>query len=323
MQDLNSDVNSQWLGPIYDLIIIGAGPAGIAAGIYAARKKLKTLMLSKNTGGQAAMPYGIEGYAGYQLITGTELMDRLDIHLKVDSKESTLELKDGIYVNSIEKLDKSFNVSTDDGAFSAKAVIIATGRMPLKLNVPGEKEFSNKGVTYCATCDAPVFDGKDVAVVGGGNSALDAAIQLMAIASRIWLVNISNGLSGDPVMIEKVIGSEKVTLLNNSEITEIKGDSFVKSMDVQTKGQPVKNIPVDGIFIEIGAGPALVPVRNAELKLNAKKEILVNERCETSVEGLYAAGDISNVPEKQVIVAAGQGSIAALSVFRYLSRTKF
>jgi len=303
---------------MYDLIIIGAGPAGITAAVYAARKRMKTLVLTRNIGGQAAMSWDVENYTGYQFITGPELAKKFEEHLKSQQVES----HEGVSVESIWKTGDSFKVMSSDGTYEARMVIIATGKQPNRLGVPGEKEFWNKGVTYCATCDAPIFEGKPVVVVGGGNSALDAAIQLAKIASRVSIVNIMPEFTGDPVMVEKVISSDRVTVYARSEINEILGQAFVTHVKVRTP-EGIVEVPAEGVFIEIGSGPSLVPVMNAELKLNDKREIEVNENAETSVPGLFACGDVSSVPVKQIIVAAGQGCVACLSAFKYLSTRRF
>ncbi len=191
------------------------------------------------------------------------------------------------------------------------------------LNIPGEKKFKNKGITYCATCDAPLFAGKDVAVIGGGNSALDAAIQLINIAKKVYLININDSFQGDEIRLEKVRNSDKVEILNSTETKEIIGHEFVKKIKV-VKDSEEKILDVEGVFIEIGSTPSLIPVKapDSELELNQYKEIVVNEHCETNIPGLFAAGDVTNIPEKQIIVAAGHGCIASLSAFGYLSKTK-
>ncbi|MBU4444329.1 FAD-dependent oxidoreductase, partial [bacterium] len=184
---------------------------------------------------------------------------------------------------------------------------------------PGEKEFAGKGIAYCATCDAPLFQGKDVAVVGGGNAALDAAFQLTKIANKIYLVNVNKGLDGDEVTREKVKKSDKVEILNNTETVEIKGEKFVSAIVV--KGKEERELPVQGIFVEIGSVPAVEFLRG-QIELNESNEIKVSNRNETSVPGIFAAGDCTDVLEKQIIIAAGEGAKAALSAYSYLVRRK-
>jgi len=298
---------------MYDLIIIGAGPAGITASVYAARKKMDCLVITKDIGGQAAWSGDIENYTGYQFITGPELAMKFKEHLQ----NFNFELLEGVEVVEASKDGEGFKVKTSKGeSFSSKTLIVASGKRPRMLNVPGETEFKNRGVTYCATCDGPLFAGKDVAIIGGGNSALDAALQMINIASKVYLINITEKLMGDPVMQEKVTASPKVEILNSAKTLEISGDKFVKAIKVETGGK-VREIPVQGIFIEIG----LIP--NSDfidcVEKNEAKEIIVNPAAETSCLGVFAAGDVTNVPEKQIIVAAGEGAKASLSAFKYLS----
>ncbi|MEM2908326.1 MAG: FAD-dependent oxidoreductase [Candidatus Hadarchaeales archaeon] len=300
---------------MYELIIIGAGPAGITASIYAARKRVNFLVFTKDIGGQAALSSDIENYTGYQYITGRELAERFEQHMREFQIEVRYE-----EVTGITRVEDGFEVKTDKGTYRCMALIIATGARPKMLNVPGEREFKNRGVTYCATCDAPLFAGKDVAVVGGGNSGLDATLQLMRIANRIYLIELGPELRGDEVMYEKVKRSEKVTILTNTKVLEILGDKFVTGIVIERKGNR-EVLKVQGVFIEIGYIP------NSDLaagivKLNEKGEIVIDDRCRTSVEGIFACGDVSSVVQKQIIVAAGEGAKAALGAYEYLQRLR-
>lgn len=304
---------------MYDLTIIGAGPAGITAAVYAARKKLKTLVITKNIGGWAATSGEIGNYPSYQFITGPELAKKFEEHLK----SFELDLREGEEAISVEKLNKIFKVKTKRDEYESKTVIIANGRIPKELNIPGEKEFKNKGITYCATCDAPLFAGKNVAVIGGGNSALDAVIQLIKIAKKIYLINLTDKFACELVRLDKARNSEKVEILENTETKEIIGDKFVNKIKV-LKDKKEKLIDVQGVFIEIGSVPTIIDVKAQEgnLKLNKENEIIVDQYCKTNISGLFAAGDVTNVPYKQIIVAAGHGCIACLSAFEYLSKLK-
>jgi alkyl hydroperoxide reductase subunit F len=296
-----------------DLIIIGAGPAGITAAIYAARKKLDFSVITQDIGGQAAWSGDIQNYTGYQFITGPELAIKFKEHLQ----NFKFDLREGVEAVKVENENSEFKIQISKGeALSSRTLIIATGKRPRMLNVPGEAEFKNRGVTYCATCDGPLFANKDVAIIGGGNSALDAALQMIKIASKVYLINITQELTGDAVMQEKIKASPKVEILNKTRIQEIKGDKFVKGITVESGGKS-REIKVEGVFVEIG----LIP--NSEFidfsEKNKYGEIKVNCAAETSVPGLFAAGDVTDVPEKQIVVAAGEGSKAALSAFKYLS----
>ena len=300
---------------MYELIIVGGGPAGITASIYAARKRMNFLVITKDIGGQAALSSDIENYTGYQYITGPELTKKFEEHMQ----EFQIELKYEDVVG-IEKTDEVFKVKTDKGIYESKALIIASGAKPRTLKVPGEQEFKNRGVTYCATCDAPLFPNKDVVVVGGGNSGLDATLQLMKIANRIHLIERGPRLRGDEIMRDKVERSEKVTVLTNTNVLEISGDKFVTGVTVEREGKR-ETLGAQGVFIEIGYIP------NSEfaagvVQLNERKEIVVDDRCKTSVDGIFAAGDVTDVPQKQVIVAAGEGAKAALCAHEYLQRLK-
>lgn len=301
---------------MYDLIIIGAGPAGITAGVYAARKRMHLLVISRDIGGQAAWSGDIENYTGYQFITGPELAAKFEEHIR----QYQVALKEGESVTGVEKINAAITVTTDKTAYETRSVIVASGKRTKELRVPGEKEFKNKGLTYCATCDGPLFSGKDVAVIGGGNSALDAALQLVKIAKHIYMVNITPALGGDAVMRQKVESSSAVTVFNNARVTSVFGDKFVSGIKIKREDKE-DALSVQGVFVEIGLLPNAEFVRGVEL--NASGEIKVNARNETNVPGIFAAGDVTDVPEKQIIIAAGEGSKAALSAFRYLAQHRF
>jgi len=297
---------------IYDLIIVGAGPAGITAAIYAARKRMHFIVFSTNVGGQVVFSSEIENYTGFQYITGEELAAKFQEHLEKYKFE--LRMKK---VEKIERADGLFKVITDNGAYLSRTVIVATGRKPRELKVPGEAEFKNRGVTYCATCDGPLFEGLDVAVVGGGNSGLEAVLQLINIAKSIHLIEVGSQLKADTVLVEKAESSGKVKIWTNTRVLEILGEKTVTGIKMQRDGEEIL-LPVQGVFVEIGSVPNSGIVDFVEK--NRWGEIVVNCKCETNVEGLFAAGDVTNVPEKQIIVAAGEGCKAALSAFRYLSQ---
>ena len=304
---------------MFDLVIVGAGPAGLTAGVYAARKRMKTLVVSENIGGQTLLSGMIENYLGFQLVSGQELAKKFRQHLG-DYKDM-LDLHEGERVEKVsyDEDEQAFVTVTDGGKrFLSKTAIIATGRIPKKLNVPGEGEFKNRGVTYCATCDGPLFSGKTVAVIGGGNSALEAAVQLTDIARKVFLININEALGGDEVLREKVKAVGNVEVINNARTTEILGDKMVSGIRLVVKDEE-KEIRVEGVFVETGSTPVSELVQ--EVKKNDSGEIRVDCANCTSIPGLFAAGDVTDVPEKQIIVAAGEGSKAVLSAFRYIVRT--
>jgi len=301
---------------IYDLIIIGAGPAGITASVYAARKRLDFLVISLDIGGQAAWSGDIENYTGYQFISGPELTRKFEEHLR----QYGPLLKENEEVLKLEKCAQVVCLKTDKADYQARSVIIASGKKSKELSVPGEKEFKNRGLTYCATCDGPLFSGKDVAVIGGGNSALDAALQLTKIARQIYMINNSTGLSGDAIMRQKIQQAGNVRVLNNSSVEAVLGDKFVKSIKVQSSGTK-QELAVQGVFVEIGLAPNSAFAKG--VRKNTNGEIIVDARNQTNLAGIFAAGDVTDVPEKQIIIAAGEGSKAALSADHYLSKSKF
>ena len=296
---------------MYDIIIVGAGPAGITASVYAARKKMNVLVLTVDIGGQAAWSGDIENYTGYQFVTGPELAAKFEEHMK----KFDMELKENEKVIGLEKTGDKIIVKTKKGKYQSKTIVVASGKKSRELNVPGEVEFKNKGLTYCATCDGPLFSNKEVAVIGGGNSALDAAIQLTKIAKKIYIINITSDLTGDPVMCDIVKNNDKVVILNNTIVVEILGEKMLSGIKIKSKDKE-SILSVEGVFVEIG----LIP--NSEfahiLDKNEYGEIKVNCRNETNIPGIFAAGDVTDVPEKQIIVAAGEGSKAVLSSFKYL-----
>lgn len=304
---------------MYDLIIIGAGPAGMTAGVYAARKKLKTLMLSRDIGGQAAWSSDIENYLGFSVITGADLTAKFEHHLEHFKDDVELRIvPDG--VDSIKKDGKHFVVSADGKHVSARAIIITGGKVPRKLGVAGEDKFLNRGVTYCAWCDGPIFAGKEVAIIGGGNAALDAAINISKLVKHIYVVNITPELTADPVMIDKVHDLHNVRVLNNTEVVALEGEKYLSGIDVHDKETGThKKLSVAGMFVEVGSIPATDYLKDF-VHLNHDGEIVIDKHNVTSVDGVFAAGDITDVIEKQVIVAAGEGAKAAIQASQYLSR---
>jgi len=301
---------------MYELIIIGGGPAGMTAAVYAARKKLNVVLISYDIGGQVLWTAGIENYMGYQFIEGSELMQKFEEQVK----QFPLDIKTGGRVSNLSRIDGGFEVRTDKGeSYQAKAAIIATGKRPRQLNVSGEQKLRGRGVTYCAICDGPLFAGENVAVIGGGNSALEAADDMVKIAEHIYLVSLTP-LTGDQILIDKVKNANNLTMFLEHEVLEIKGESRVEGIRIRDlKSKQERELDVSGIFIEIGLIPNSEPFKGI-VHLNRLGEIEVNCANETGVLGLFAAGDVTNVPEKQIVVAAGEGAKAALQAHRYLQR---
>ncbi len=315
--ELNQKLGLAQQGPVsslYDVVIIGGGPAGLSAAIYAARKILKTLVISKDIGGQVAWTYDVDNYLGFSQVDTADLIAKFEEHVE----KYTVDKSIGVGVNSIELTGKIKRITTSDGkSYLARTAIIATGKRPRPLNVPGEKELVGMGVTYCSTCDAPLFADLDVAVAGGGNSALEAVIDLMKVAKNVYMVSLTP-LTGDQILQDKVIGSPKVEVFTEYKILRIVGDSAVEGIEIESlKTGEVKRIDVQGIIVEIGLLPNSGMVIDT-LETNSIGEIVVDSRCRTGISGVFACGDVTDVPFKQVIVAAGEGAKAALSAHDYI-----
>ena len=301
---------------MYEIIIIGGGPAGMAAAVYAARKRLDTILISNDIGGQVNWTTGVENYLGYQFIEGHELISKFEQQVN----QFPIEQKIGLKVAQIKKIDGGFEIVAESGEiFQSRVVLLATGKRPRRLNVEGEMELTGRGVTYCAICDGPVFTDQSVAVIGGGNSAIEAALDMVKIAEHVDMVSVTP-LTGDPIMIEKLVAANNLAIFKEYQTEKVVGQGLVEGIvirDIRTgKSQ---QLDVTGVFIEIGLVPNSDLVKDL-LKLNENGEIPVNCSCETEIPGLYAAGDVTTVPEKQIVIAAGEGAKAALQAHRYLQR---
>ncbi len=301
---------------MYDLMIICGGPAGLAASVYAARKRLKTLLISGDIGGQVNKTLGIENYLGYQFIEGPELIDKFQTQVN----QFPIDQKIGYKVSRLEKIEGGFEAVSETGErYQSKAVVFATGKRPRQLNVPGEVELIGRGVTYCAICDGPIFSGQRVAVVGGGNSALEATLDMVKIAEHVDLVSLTP-LTGDAILIDRLSEAKNLSIYTEYQTEKIEGQNLVEGMVIKDpKTGEKKRLDVSGVFIEIGLVPDSKPVSGL-IKLNKWGEVPVSCSGETEVPGLYAAGDVTDVPEKQIVVAAGEGAKAALQAHRYLQR---
>lgn len=303
---------------MHDLIIIGGGPAGITAGIYAARKKLKALLIAKDFSGQIAKTSDVENWPGEKLITGINLMMKFKEHLK----NFEIETSEGEEVTELVKSDEGFLIKTKKGKEEkAKAVIVASGRNPRPLSVPGEKEFVGKGVSYCSTCDAPFFQGKTVAIIGGGNTAFGTVIDLMQYAKKIYVLETGQKIIADEINQEKAKQSGKVEIILNAKVEAIKGKALVESLDYTDQiSRETKTLEVSGVFVVIGSLPATEFLKNL-VDFNDKGEIMINpSTCAAKTPGLFAAGDVTDVKYKQVVIATGEGAKAALSAHDYLQR---
>ena len=301
---------------MFDLIIVGGGPAGITAAIYAARKRMNFLLITKDIGGQASWSFDTDNYPGFRHISGLKLMEKFEEH----AKDYNVEMKLDEDVKEIKKISNGFEIVTSKGSYQTKTIIISSGKIPRRLNILGEEKFLGSGVAYCVVCDAPFFKDKAVAIIGDANSALDAVLHLENIAKKIYVVCIGPKLCADEVLCEKVKRIEKVEILNDTKITEIVGDETVTGIKVEQDGNQ-KIINVDGVFVEIGFVPNAGFV-NDLVELNKHGEIAIDSTNMASVPGIFAAGDVTNVSGKQLIIAAGEGAKALLSVVDYLQRVK-
>ncbi len=299
---------------MYDLIIIGAGPAGMTAGIYAARREMKTLIIGAEVGGQMVWASEIENYPGFSKISSFELIE----NMRQQTIGSGAEMK----IDEVKKIERkengNFIVYTGRESFESQTVLIAMGLSPRRLAVPGEIEFNGKGVSYCANCDGPFFKNKIVTVVGGGNSALDAAEIMSKIASQVYLIHRSESFKAFETLVEEVNSRQNIKILLNSEIKEIFGDGKVEKIKVSNvKDKKEEDIKTDGVFIEVGR-IASTDLVSELVERNEKNQIIANEKGETKTPGLYAAGDVTNCETKQITVAIGQATISTLNAYQYL-----
>ncbi|GAU78083.1 FAD-dependent oxidoreductase [Fusibacter sp. 3D3] len=319
--NLNLDFSSQKKSEsvrensLYDLLIIGSGPAGLNAALYAKRKGLEVAILSVKMGGQVLDTSSVENYLGIQGATGESLVHDFISHVNTLAVPI---IKDES-VKSIEKIEDQFQLTLGNGAvYKSKALIVATGSKPRQLGVKGEAEYSGRGVAYCAICDGPLFEGRDVIIAGGGNSAVEAAIDLSKIAKTVTLVHRSQ-LRADQIVIDKLNSAENVKIHLETQITEVVGENLVTGVNaVDKKTNETLFIPAEGVFVEIGYLPNNELVKDL-VSLNESGEIIVNAQNETSLKGLYAAGDVTDTPYKQIVIAASEGAKAALSANDYIN----
>jgi thioredoxin reductase (NADPH) len=314
----------------YDVLIIGGASAGLTAATYASRQGLKTLVITKDIGGQALLTNAIENYPPFEHIGGFELMQKFEQQARNFGTEFAYEEVLSITEHKEDNGNSGFIIKTnnDDNEYSGHALILAFGKTPRDLNVKGEKELSGRGVSYCAVCDGPFFKNKKVAIVGAGDQALEAALYLKELASQLYIIHSMDQPVGSEESIDLLLQNKhnntnkKISFISNSIVKAINGISKVESLtlyDSKTKSE--SKLDVDGIFVELGYIAKTDIVKDL-VKLNASKEIIVDKYCSTSTKGIFAAGDVTDVPYKQAIISAGQGAIAALSAYNYLQRLK-
>jgi alkyl hydroperoxide reductase subunit F len=302
----------------YNVAVVGYGPAGITAAIYAARKKLSVVLLGELPGGEIRNSGEIENWPGDSHTDGIALAEKFVKHLDLHKEDVTIIEKK---VTKITKEGALFTLATNKGeTYTGQTVIYTAGRHPRLLNVPGETELKNKGVTYCATCDAPLFPDKEVAVIGGGNSGAEAVIMLQKIAKRIHLLHIEDALRADPILVQNFTNDPKVEIHYQAKTTKIEGSPMVEKLTyVDEKSQEEKTLAVQGVFVTIGAIPNTEPVKDL-IELDTLDAIPADRYGKTSVPGFFAAGDVTDVRDAQIVVAAGHGCSAALSAGDYLAR---
>jgi len=311
-QRLNELFGSASPEDINDVVIVGAGPAGLTAGVYCARKMLKTVIISENIGGQALESWAIENYMGYRMVTGEELMKKFEEQVRTLNIRLELDR-----VTAVAREENLFIVKTiSDSEVKAKALILTQGNRPKKLGVANEEQYLGRGLSICATCDGPLYKGKKVAVVGGGNSALQTAIEMSGLAASVDLI-VRSTIRADPVSVEKLKTKKNITVHLNTQVTGIEGGRFLSAVTVKDESGKEQRLELDGVFIEIGWLPNTDMVKDL-VDLNGKKEIVVDCNGRTSVPGIFAAGDVTSVRSKQIIIAAGDGAKAALEAFEYL-----
>jgi len=303
---------------MYNLIILGGGPAGIAAGIYAARKKLKTLLVAESFGGQSVVAAQINNFIGFKSISGIELKNVLEEHLY--SYKDGIEIKEGVRVEKIEKKENGFVVSVNGEQFETKTILLSLGSSYRKLGIPGEKEFEGKGVFYCSTCDAPLMKNKTAVVVGGGNSGFYAVLDLLPHASKIYVLEYGDAFRADPIYIDKAKASGKVEFITMAVAKEIVGETFVSAIKYEdSQNKEIKELKTDGVFVAIGYTSNSGIVKDL-VKINEQGKIIIDHQTQrASLEGIWAAGDITDVLYGQINVAIGDAIKAVLNINDYFS----
>ncbi|MDQ5957902.1 MAG: NADH-dependent peroxiredoxin subunit [Patescibacteria group bacterium] len=305
----------------YDLIIIGGGPAGVSAGVYSARKKLKTLILTSDFGGQSSISPDIHNWIGTKSISGRDLAKSLEDHIRAyESADCVIKTGQAGRVANLSQTGDIFSVETEDGSKAeGKAVVITAGSIRRKLEVPGANEYDQKGLTYCASCDGPMFADQDVVVIGGGNAGFESAAQLLAYCKSVTLLHKNNEFKADKITVDKVLSHPKMTAILNAEIVEVKGAKFVTSLVYKDKiSGETKELPVTGIFVEIGFMPNTAFAKSI-LETNDFGAIKIDPQTQrTSLDGVWAAGDCTDALYHQNNIAAGDAVKAVEDVYRWL-----
>jgi len=299
---------------MYDLIIIGGGVAAFSAALYAGRFQLKTLLIAEKAGGAIILTDDISNYPGFKKITGLDLFDKIKDHAK-DYDIEILAKK----VREVEQHKDCFEISTKDKTYKTKTVIFATGTELRRLNVPGEKEFAGKGVHHCALCDGLLYKNKIIAVAGGSDSAAKEALLLAQYAKKVYIIYRKEKIRAEPINAKRVDQNKKIEIINNTNITKIKGDKFVDSVVLDKPHKGSKQLKLNALFVQVGHVPISDLAKSIGVKTNEKREIVINRDSETNVKGVFGCGDVVNSKFKQAITAAAEGVVAAHSVYQYVT----
>jgi len=307
---------------VYDVIVLGGGTSGIGAAIYAARFNLKILLLTKAKTGLIATTHVIENYPGIKTATGPNFMNMFYDHLSV--YKDNVETVEEEAIDATKK-EKNYIIKTSKGSYEGKTIIFAMGSEHRKLNVPGEKEFANKGVSYCATCDGPLFKDKLVSVIGGADSSAKEALFLTQHAKKVYIIYRREKIRPEPINLKRVeqkVKEGKIEIINNTNVTEIKGEAFVNKVILDKPYKGNKELELGGVFIAIGWIPKSDLAAKLGVKLDKSKNIIVDRYAATNIPGIFAAGDITDDPFKQVITGTAQGVAAAFGAFNYIRESE-
>lgn len=301
-----------------DLVIVGGGPAGMSAGIYSAVYNLDARIIAKEIGGTVQDAPMVENYPGVGAVDNQKLIEKFQSHLE----QFNVPIEEGTEVKEIEKEEEGFSITTEEGEeYLSKAVLIATGTKDRELDVPGEEEYKGKGVSYCAICDAPLYKDAVVGVVGGSDAAAKEALLLSEHAEKVYIIYRGEEIHPEPILkrrVDEKVEQEKIKIINNTNVTEIKGEQMMETVELDNRYRGSEELELEGLFIAIGGVPLTAVAEDLEVELNDSGEIKANERMETSVPGAYAAGDVTNNGFKQIITAAYQGSRAVKEAYEYI-----
>ncbi len=306
----------------YDFLIIGAGGTGLAAAMYSARLGMKTIVFGKSQGSE--LPIGgvitttnlVENYPGFIKLTGTELAEKIEKHARSYDLVTIKEEK----VIEVKKIKKCFEVKTEKETYISKSILFATGTKWKKLDVPGSKEFENKGVNYCALCDGPLFKNKIVGLVGGSDSAAKDALVLSEHAKKVYIIYRGEKIHPEPVNLQRIESNKKIEIINNTNVTEIKGEKFLTNVILDKEYKKSKILKLDGLFVAIGHIILSDLAKKLKIKVNEKGEIITDKSAKTNLSGAYAAGDVSNGDFKQLITGVAEGCTSAHSAYEYINK---